>query len=343
MTFVSCSCGNAAPDCCESNLLDYLRTQRLWLRTLERARQCQATSRQLELHLTSGATTQHRTQNYITMVEFIDELVFQPFDPVNIMASIGSHLAALSLPPTNKQAHFRFMDLPTEVRLIVYDNWDAETRRSLPYHDGQFFYQTFDRSLLQVSSNIRSEAMKIIQRRRPFLKQCFTFPLRHEDDSTVNPFNALRLLCQAYHLDVEGLKIPDINTTKQLENFKEKLRLRWTNQSPTASRAESLALYDKTLSQLRKEPVLKIRLLVSVEEHVTNILSSDKQTFWSLVGRFAPQFPTELKIRFVLVVKPEDRERCETLTAQPGILPRWLDEDMWKIEVSGGGLDPAVD
>jgi hypothetical protein len=343
MTFVSCSCGNAAPDYWKYNLLDYHRTERLWFRTLERARQCQATSRQLELDLTSGATTQLRTQNHINMVEFIDELVFQPFAPLSVMASIESHLAALSLLSSNKQAYFRFMDLPPEMRLMVYDNWDVGTRRSLPCHDGQFFYQMFDRSLLQVSSRIRSEAMNIIQRRRVLLKQCFTFPLRHEDDSTVNPFNALRILCQAYHLDVEGLNIPDINRTKQLQKVKEGLRVRWTNQSPNTARAESLALFNNTMRQLHERPRLKIRLLLSVGEHATNILSSDKQSFWWLVGRFAPLFPSGLNIRFVLVVRPEDRERCEILTAQPGILPRWLEENMWKIEVSRGGIDTAVD
>lgn len=63
MTFVSCSCGNAVPDCRKYTPLDYHRTQRLWLRTLERTRQCQATSRQLELHLTLAqqVNIEHKT------------------------------------------------------------------------------------------------------------------------------------------------------------------------------------------------------------------------------------------------------------------------------------------
>jgi hypothetical protein len=79
-------------------------------------------------------------------------------------ASLSTREVDTGLSDRDRDEYFPLMKLPTELRLMVYENWTSETRRALPLIFGEIFFQDLDLDPLQVSKDVRREAKSILLR-----------------------------------------------------------------------------------------------------------------------------------------------------------------------------------
>jgi hypothetical protein len=69
-----------------------------------------------------------------------------------------------------------------------------------------------------------------------------------------------------------------------------------------------------------------------------------KRRFWrDLESTLRGKFKTDLELKFIFIVLPQHAQRCRDLLVERGRLPAWFTEEIWSIEVSNRGLDPAID
>jgi hypothetical protein len=255
----------------------------------------------------------------------------------------------------DRDEYFPLMRLPTELRLIVYENWTGETRRALALIFGEIFFQDLDLDLLQVSKDVRREAKSILQRHHENLTPCLTFnhtgkpkPFKKKA-STVFSIRYIVLLL------VEGLALraaPNA-AARAAVTYRDGGKLRqWEFRTRMIDYGDNMALndrrfrefYERTVQQLQNEAVLTLRVLLDFDSAYTPSELFPGSLFWGTLHKVTyVEFPGTLRFRFVFVVQPQHLERCRALTAKPFTLPSWVTNDMWTIEVTQGGLDPAVD
>ncbi|KAH7088049.1 hypothetical protein FB567DRAFT_523573 [Paraphoma chrysanthemicola] len=258
-----------------------------------------------------------------------------------------------------KEATFPLMRLPVELRLMVYEYAVCEIRRRLPIPGVDIYLRDIDVTLLQVSRSIQKEIGPSLKRRRLLISPCLTFNL----ESFIQPrkmSNALFLLPHIIRMLAEERCTdhrqngPEVAISEQLpdvgmDGFVRRLRPTvWKTDFATIDQISNHPhfqnFYRRTTRQLRTTPTIVIRFLLNREAAMLNLVTVVHHHYWEdLYKSTHDKFPSNLKLRIVFVALPDYAEDFNWLLEEAGVLHPSFTRQMWSVEVSRGGLDPAVD
>jgi len=247
------------------------------------------------------------------------------------------------------------MDLPAELRLTVYDHVTGERRRRLSLRDATIYCNDMDLSLLRTSDLIADEASPVLERQRQFLVPHLIISLTCVETSESQALKlwhtrlVIQMLVEGHYEDLtqhgeaSGTQhpIPGQGLTRFLHVM--------TSVDCGDRRITDLqafhAYYRRTVQQLRSHATIIIRVLMDVFYIRYNLVPHGMDSRWwsQLNDVLNGDYRGGLKLRIVFVVRPRHLERCRAFTAQPNTFPSWFTEDMWSIEVTDHGLDPALD
>lgn len=242
---------------------------------------------------------------------------------------------------------------------MVYENFDGETRRRLPIPDTDIYFHDLDVSLLQASRFVLQEAAPTMRCHRYLLVPCLSLPLGPAPPSAdvSNPLfyvrQIVRMLVHERQSDLRRIGpkavVSDEVSTVGLQAFDGRMRSVLNKADYDATKSICLhpnfkAFYRRTARQLRSTPALVVRVLLNLESPSQNPLEDMKRRFWrDLDSTLRGKFKTDLELKFIFIVLPQHAQRCRDLLVERGRLPAWFTEEMWSIEVSNRGLDPAID
>ncbi|KAF2025934.1 hypothetical protein EK21DRAFT_116298 [Setomelanomma holmii] len=109
------------------------------------------------------------------------------------------------------------------------------------------------------------------------------------------------------------------------------------------------AFYRRTMTQLRNNPTIVVRLLLDLTstlyKPIDNLANCMDDLNKALERHYEMQAQSEVQVelRFVFVVPARLIQSCRQFMAEPGRLPFWLTEAMWSLQAARGGLDPMLD
>lgn len=280
------------------------------------------------LNLTTGALAVHRQHTFSKSLTCLTRFVIQIHTMEDTKPST----------PSSGERHtsFPFMDLPTDLRLMVYDNMPTDRVRILRLGSERLYYQDIDPSLLYVSRLVRQEALPIFRRLRLTHATCVT--INFGTDKVC--INRLRCIAELLLEDVENdsCQYGDMSPAKDPELSVLRKRLQeYENEFKLSDSLAFRAFYLRTLQQYRNSGIFILRLLLNVDrsfQSAGHFLREKNKWRRKTLDQGAMQLDPfiQLNVKIIFVVRPANVDRCRAWAAELHVLPNWLSENDWEIE-----------